>query len=117
MKPLRRTIIGKHALVLAAKGENELASQIFVYDHLREIRVDIRELEVKVLMNYDESYYRVFKIKLNNENDENERKKAEETVLKFYNDLLNVTMKLTNEELENIRKQQNKMMEKNNKKN
>ncbi len=106
MKPLRRTIIGKHALVLAAKGENELASQIFVYDHLREIRADIKDLEVKVLMNYDESYYRVFKIKLNNENDSEERKKAEQTILKFYNDLLNVTMKLTNDELENIRKQQ-----------
>ncbi len=105
MKSFRRTIIGKHALVLAARGENELASQIFVYDQMREVRVDIKGLEVKVLMNYDEAYYRVFIIKPQDDTEES-RKQAEEVVMKFYNDLLNAAMKLTPEELENIKKQQ-----------
>ncbi len=105
MKSFRRTIIGKHALVLAARGETELASQIFVYDQIREIRMSLKDLEVKVLMTYDEAFYRVFIIKPKDDTEES-RKNAEETVLKFYNDLLNASMKLTPEELENIKKQQ-----------
>ena len=111
MKPFRRTIIGKHALVLVARGELELASQIFVYDQLREIRLNLEDFEVKVLMSYDESYYRVFIVKPKDDTEE-EKKKANDQVIKFYNDLLNATMKLTTEELENIRKQQQQLMKK-----
>lgn len=111
MKPFRRTVIGKHALVLAAKGNTELASQVFVYDQIREIRVDLKKLEVKVLMTYDESFYRVFIVKAENET-EDARKNAESIVIKFYNDLLNATMKLTPEELQNIKKQHDEQIKK-----
>lgn len=104
MKSLRRTIISKHGLILAAKGETELASQIFVYDLMREIRMDITKLEVKILMTYDEAFYRVFSVKPKDDTEE-AKKEAEMVVAKFYNDLLNASMKLTPEEIENIRKQ------------
>lgn len=95
-------IIGKHALILVARGQKEIASQIFIYDHIREIRVDTEALEVKVLMDYDSSYFRVFKVQVNEHIDEI---KAQKLVLDFYNNLLNASMKLTPEEIENIKKQ------------
>ncbi len=95
-------IIGKHALILIASGQKEIASQVFVYDRIREIRADVELLEVKVLMTYDEAFHRVFKVEI----DKNMNKSQAKTlVLNFYNNLLNATMKLTEEEVENIKKQ------------
>lgn len=101
----RQTVIGKHALVLIARGDTEIASQIFVYDHMREIRIDIKNFEVKVLMNYDEAYFRVFSVKPHSEAPE-DQEKAKEIVLKFYNDLVNASIKLTPEEAKHLKKQQ-----------
>ncbi|NQX83250.1 MAG: hypothetical protein HRS50_00855 [Mycoplasmataceae bacterium] len=95
-------IIGKHALILIAKGEKEIASQIFVYNHIREIRVDIENLEVKVLMSYDSSYFRVLKI---TSTKILSKEKALNIVIDFYNNLLNASIKLTPEEIENIKSQ------------
>ncbi len=95
-------IIAKHALILIAKGRKEIASQIFVYDHIREIRVDTEELEVRVLMDYDDSYFRVFRVEIN---DNLTEEKAKKLVIDFYNNLLNASMKLTEEEISNIKNQ------------
>lgn len=108
-------IIGKHALILVARGQNEIASQIFVYDHIREIRADITTLEVKVLMDYDTSFFRVFKVIPTKELD---KEKATKLIIDFYNNLLNASMKLTAEEVQNIRLQREKKLSKlNNEKN
>lgn len=95
-------IIGKHALIIAAKGQTELAAQVFVYDQIREVRVDLEKLEVRVLMAYDKDYFRVFSVSTN-ENITEERGK--ELVLNFYNNLLNAAMKLSPEEIANLRNQ------------
>ena len=105
-------IISKHALILIARGNKEIASQIYVYDHMREIRVDLEALEVKVLMDYDESYHRVFKIEPNEKLNENDARKI---VVEFYNNLLNSSMKLTKEEINNISAQRKANIEKNKK--
>ena len=110
MNNFRRTVIGRHALIIAARGESELASQIFNYDFIREVRLDLEILEVKVLMTYDDAFFRVFSIKPKDEKKES-LKEAQDMVIKFYNDLINASMKLTKEELENIRKQQEKLIE------
>lgn len=102
-------IIGKHALILVARGLKEVAAQVFVYDHIREIRVDTEEFEVKILMDYDESYFRVFKIQPNNEVTKEQTLKI---VLEFYNNLLNASMKLTDVEIKNIRMQREQQMKK-----
>lgn len=96
-------IIGKHALIIAAKGQTELAAQVFVYDQIREVRVDLEKLEVRVLMAYDKDYFRVFAVQPN-ENLTIER--AKEIVVNFYNNLLNASMKLSEEEVKNLRNQQ-----------
>ncbi len=101
----KKTIIGKHGLLLVARGETEIASQLFVYDDVREIRVDLKKLEVKLLMNFDESYYRVFAIKLPVDSSAEQKEHAKNTILKFYNDLVNASLKLTQEELMYMRKQ------------
>lgn len=101
MKRTQR-LISKHALILMARGEKEIASQVFVYDHMREIRADVEALEVKVLMDYDQNYHRVFKVDVKNEE---ERPMAVKMVLDFYNNLLNASMKLTEEEIENLKNQ------------
>lgn len=95
-------IIGKNALILVAKGKKEIASQIFVYDHIREIRVDTEEFEVKILMDYDDSYFRVLKVNLNEKISEKEALKIS---LDFYNNLLNASMKLSKEEMESFKNQ------------
>jgi len=99
----RKTIIGKHALIQVAQGQKEIAAQLFVYDQIREIRVDMEKFEVKVLMTYDEAYFRVFAAKP--EETEEGKEKAKTAVLKFYTELVNASMKLTDEEKENLKKQ------------
>ncbi len=101
-------LISKHALILMARGEKEIASQVFVYDHMREIRADIKELEVKVLMDYDQNYHRVFKVDVK---DDADRPRATKMVLDFYNNLLNASMKLTDEEIENLKTQREAQVE------
>ncbi len=102
MNVLKRSIIAKEALFLLAKSETQLASQIFSYDLIREIRVDLKKLEVKVLMTYDEAYFKVYEIKLTNEE---ERSEAEKIINNFYNNLNNAIMRLTQEDIERIKKQ------------
>lgn len=102
-------IIAKHALIIAAKGNTELASQIFVYDQIREIRVDFEKLEVRVLMAYDKDYFRVFSVKPNENITE---EKAKELVFNFYNNLLNASMKLTPEEVKHLKAQKQINMQK-----
>lgn len=115
IQPGRNTIIGKHQLIIIARGEKEIASQLFNYDDMREIRLSLTDLEVRVLMNYDESYHRVFKISLK-DNSADERAKAEQAVLKFYNDLTSASMKFTKEEIDNLQKQHQAQLEANTKK-
>ena len=103
-------VIGKQALILTARGEKEIASQIFVYDHVREIRVDTEQLEVKILMNYDEAYFRVFKVEVTEKLNKNEALKI---VLDFYSKLLNASMKFSKQELINLNSQRKKITEKN----
>ncbi len=105
----RNTIIGKNQLAIVIANEKEIASQLFNYDDIREIRVSVNDLEVRLLMNYDESYHRVFKVIPRNNTPE-ERKQAEIQVLKFYNDLMNASMKFTKEELENIKTQRDALI-------
>lgn len=100
-------IIGKHALIVAARGNTEMAAQVFVYDQIREIRLNLEKLEVRILMTYDKDYFKVFSI--NNENIPKER--AIELTSNFYNNLLNASMKLSEEEIENLRKHQIKSKE------
>ncbi len=102
MNVMKRSIIAKEALFLLAKSETQLASQIFAYDLIREIRVDLKKLEVKVLMTYDEAYFKVYDINLNNES---ERQEAENIITNFYNNLNNAVMRLTKEDVERIKQQ------------
>ncbi len=95
-------IIGKNALILMARGKTEIASQIFVYNQIREVRVNIDLLEVKVLMLGDDSYHRVFKVETS---ETLPIEKARTLVLSFYNNLLNASMKLSKEEIDSIKKQ------------
>ncbi len=106
----KHTVIGKHALVLHARGEKEIAAQFFVYDFIREVRVDLENLEVKVLMNYDAAYFRVFQI--NKPEDASKIEEAEKEILGFYNGLVNASMKLTQEEKTHLQKQQKEAMQK-----
>ncbi len=110
-KQRKQTIVGKNALVIAAAGEKKMAAQIFNYDHVKEIRLDLDTFEVKVLMDYDEAYYRVYSANPDKNNKE-QVKHASETITKFYNDLVNASMKLTKEEADNIKKQRKEISEK-----
>ncbi len=102
-------VVSRHALILMGRGNTEIAAQIFVYDHMREIRVDLENLEVKVLMDYDKDYFRVFKVEVN----ENLTKEAaQKIVLDFYNNLLNASMKLSEEEKQNLAAQRQAQVEK-----
>ena len=94
----KRTIVGKNALVIAGVGKEEMAAQVFNYEQVREVRLDMVNLEVKLLMSYDESYFRVFSINAPT-NTEEEKTKAKSTVLRFYNDLVNASMRMTKEEM------------------
>lgn len=102
-------VVSKHALILMGRGNTEIASQIFVYDHMREIRADIENMEVRVLMDYDESYHRVFKVEVN---EQVTKEQAVKLVLDFYNNLLNASMKLSDEERENLMAQRQAQVEK-----
>ncbi len=104
-KPVsKNTIIGKSSLLLTARGTKELAAQIFNYDLMREVRLDLENNEVKVLMTYDDSYYRVFQL-FPQTNTPEEKQEIEKRLLGFYNDLLHASMKLTAEEVERLNKQ------------
>ncbi len=102
-------VVSKHALILMGRGNTEIAAQIFVYDHMREIRVDLEQLEVKVLMDYDSAYHRVFKVEVN---EKLTKEVATKMVMDFYNNLLNASMKLSDEERENILNQRKAHFEK-----
>ena len=102
-------IIGKNSLVLVAQGQKQLAAQIFNYDQIREIRMDFDDLEVKVLLFCDDSYHRVFKIELSDQMDFEEAKKL---TFNFYNNFLNASMKLSKEEIDNLKKQKEEMAKK-----
>ncbi len=102
-------VVSKHALILMGRGNTEIAAQVFVYDHMREIRADLENFEVKVLMDYDTSYHRVFKVEVN---DKITKEEAAKLVLDFYNNLLNASMKLTDEEKENLLAQRKAQAEK-----
>ncbi len=102
-------VVAKHALILMGRGQKEIAAQIFVYDHMREIRVDIENFEVKVLMDYDPNFHRVFKVDVN-ENITKEQ--AIKLTLDFYNNLLNASMKLSEEEMKNLAEQRKAQFEK-----
>lgn len=111
MENFRRIFMSKHSLILLAKGDVEIAAQLFSYDQIREIRADLKTFEVKILMNYDEAYYRVFSVKPKDESKE-EIDKAESAVIKFHANLVNASMKLTPEEIKQIQKvQQNQLDE------
>lgn len=100
----RNTIIGKKALLISARGETELAAQMFYYDQIREVRLDKKNNEVKLLMTYDDSYFRVFQVFPVDES-ESSSKDVEQKLLKFYNDLLYSAMGFTQEEVENLNAQ------------
>lgn len=102
-------VVSKHALILMGRGQTEIAAQIFVYDHMREIRADLEKLEVRVLMDYDDNFHRVFKLEVS---ETLTKEDAVKKVLDFYNNLLNASMKLTDEERENILNQRKAQMEK-----
>ncbi len=102
-------VVSKHALILMGRGQTEIAAQIFVYDHMREIRVDLENLEVKVLMNYDSAFHRVFKVEVN---EKMTKEQATKLTLDFYNNLLNASMKLSEEEMKNLAEQRKASVEK-----
>lgn len=107
----RRTIIGSKALMLAARGEKEMAAQIFDYTLIREVRADLDELEVKILTTYDDSFYRIFKVKLE-EHTEEKIEEGRKLLIKFYNDLLNATMRFSKEEMKQLLDSNTKLQEK-----
>ncbi len=102
-------VVSKHALILMGRGQTEIAAQIFVYDHMREIRVDMENLEVKVLMDYDTAYHRVFKVDVN---ENMTKEQGVKLTLDFYNNLLNASMKLSEEEMKNLAEQRKAQFEK-----
>ncbi len=108
MKGTQR-VISKHALILMGRGETEVAAQVFVYDQMREIRADIEQLEVKVLMSNETHFNRVFKVEVN---DKITKEQAVKLVLDFYNNLLSASMKLTDEEKQNLANQRKAQVEK-----
>lgn len=107
----RQTVIGKNALVIAGIGDKQMAAQIFNYSDVREVRLDLEKFEVKLLMNYDEAYFRVYTANPKLDNAE-QVAKASQVLTKFYNDLINASMRLTSEEMKNIIKQRESMISK-----
>lgn len=110
MENFRRIFMSKNSLILLAKGDVEIAAQIFNYEQIREIRADLKKFEVKILMNYDESYYRVFSVNPKDQTEE-ELKKAEDEIIKFHANLVNASMKLTPDEVKKIQKLQKEQKE------
>jgi hypothetical protein len=108
----KRRILGRHALAVSISGQNAGATQIYNYDQIREIRLDIENLEVQVLMTYEEAYIRVFDVPFKEKLNEEQLKEAKGRVLKFYNDLITASLKFTPEEIENIKKQQEELQNK-----
>lgn len=100
----RQTVIGKNALVIAGVSEKQMAAQVFNYSDVREVRLDLENFEVKLLMNYDDAYFRVYSSSPDMEK-EDQVVKATQMTTKFYNDLINASMRLSKDELENIKKQ------------
>lgn len=107
----RQTVIGKKALVIAGVGEAQMAAQIFNYSDVREVRLDMDTMEVKLLMNYDDAYFRVYSATPDMKNAE-QVAKATEMVTKFYNDLINASMRLSEEEMKNIKAQRDALTSK-----
>jgi hypothetical protein len=112
MATAKRRILGRNALAITVSGPTAGAAQIFNYDMIREIRMDLEELDVKVLTTYDRDYLRVFKIENAEMLNEEQLKQARGQVLKFYNDLITASMKFSKEEIENLTKQQQALKEK-----
>ena len=102
-------IIGKKSLTIVVTGEKELAAQIFAYEKFKEVRLDLSNWEVKILMDYDEAYYKVFKIEPSEELPE---EKCKEIIIQFYNNLLNSAMRLSEQEMKNLQNQHNENMKK-----
>lgn len=93
-RPQKSVIFGREALTISARGQKEYATQVFNYNHIREIRLDIEKNEVKILTTFDDAYYRVF-----SDNSE----KAKENALFFYNSLMNATLRLEKKDIENLK--------------
>lgn len=108
----RKTIIGSKALMISAAGEHELATQIFEFTKIREIRVDLDNLEVKILTTFDDSFYRVFKVKIEDLEDKEKIEEGKKILIKFYNDLLNASMRFSKEEIEQLSKNLKERQEK-----
>ncbi len=100
MKNTRR-ILGKHGLVVYGGGEKELAAQFFSYDHMREVRAKLDTFEVVVLMDYDQSYHRVFKVEVN---EKVTAEMATKLTQDFYTKLLDASLRFTAEEVEAMAK-------------
>ena len=96
-------IIGKKALILMAQSKDEMATQIFCYKQIREIRLNAKNFEVKVLLSGDDAFHRVMKIEL--ENSKLTKEEALKIVTGFYNDLFNAAARFTPEEVEHLKKQ------------
>ncbi len=107
----KKTILGKNSLILIAQGEKEVAAQIFQFDKIREVRVNTETLEVRLLMTFDESYFRVYNIALAEDVSAEDKAKARANVLKFYNDLLNAASQFTSDDLKNFAKQEKSRIE------
>lgn len=102
----KQRLILKNALIINARGTKEIASQIFRYDKMREVRLDLDKLEVKVLMSYDESYFRVINDKdIKQSSGEKSKDEIVRKLMTFYNQLLSSAMQLSPEEMENLKKQ------------
>jgi hypothetical protein len=110
-KPQSRRILGKSALAITLSGPTAGAAQIYNYDHIREVRMDLEKLEVTVLMTYEDAYQRVFNVDAINLTEE-QREIVKKQVLKFYNDLITASMKFTNEEIDNLKKQHENLKKK-----
>ncbi len=107
----KKTILGKKSLILIAQGEKEIAAQIFLFEKIREVRVNVETLEVKLLMTFDEAYFRVFSISTPEDATPKLKEKAKANVLKFYNDLLNAASQFTPEDLKSFVEQDKKRIE------
>lgn len=101
-----RTILGKKSLLLLGQGATETASQIFHFKFIREIRMNLNEYEVKVLMTYDQDYYTVLKFNAESIKTEAEITKAKADLVTFYNRLLISAADFSEEEVKNLAAQQ-----------
>lgn len=99
--PIRRVIISKNNLIVNAIGSVEIATQIFNYKLIQEVRLDRKNKEVKILLYNGDAFYRVYKVAENDKRDE--AKKVEELNV-FYNRLVATIVKLSKEEQDNLSK-------------